>query len=165
MKKSTLFTIFFLTIGLLIQAQSVSYSYRPLAEEGCSVNYTPTFIDDTAYIVVCVKSDRLVFNDNPTMMVRFFNTDQVLQLKGENINTLSHVGAVIVSNVLVPYTSLKAIAMFRITEQEMKLFTSGVERIRLSTFPIVHDRTFKKDKIGMLLYQNYQAEKQKAKNF
>ena len=155
MKKHTLFTILFLTIGLFIQAQSVSYSYRPLAEEGCSVIYTPTFIDDTAYIVVCVKSDRLVFNDNPTMMVRFFNTDQILQLNGENINTLSNVGAVIVSNVLVPYTSLKAIAMFRITEQEMTLFTSGVERIILSTFPIVHDRTFKKDKIGKKLYKFY----------
>ena len=65
------------------QAQSVSYSYKPFSEESCTVSYTPVFVGDTEYIVVNVRSDRLVFSDNPIMMVRFFNTDQTLQLSGK----------------------------------------------------------------------------------
>lgn len=157
------FLLFIVTVHM--QAQSVSYTYHPFAEEGCSVSYTPTFVGDSAYIIVSLQSDRLVFSNNPTMMVRFFDTDQILQLEGKNMTTTTSNGAVVVSNVLVPYTELKAMAMFRVTEEDMEMFKLGVERIRLTTLPITHDRTFKKDRIGLKLYQNYQTAKRKAKNF
>lgn len=99
------------------------------------------------------------------MMVRFFDTDQILQLEGKNMTTTTSNGAVVVSNVLVPYTEFKAMAMFRVTEEDMEMFKLGVESIRLTTLPITHDRTFKKDRIGLKLYQNYQTAKRKAKNF
>lgn len=81
------------------------------------------------------------------------------------MTTTTSNGAVVVSNVLVPYTELKAMAMFRVTEEDMEMFKLGVESIRLTTLPITHDRTFKKDRIGLKLYQNYQTAKRKAKNF
>ena len=148
-----------------LKAQSVSYTYKPFAEEGCAVSYTPVIVENEAYIVVSVQSDRLVFSDNPTMMVRFFNTDQILQLEGKKLNTTSSNGGVLIGNVLVPYTDMKAMAQFRLTEAQVELFKNGVEKIRLSTFPIAHERVFKSDKIGMLLFQNYQVAKDKAKNF
>lgn len=155
-----------LVLGVFVlQAQSVSYTYKPFSAEGCTVSYTPVFVGDTAYIVVSVQSDRLVFSDNPTMMVRFFNTDQILQLSGKKMDATSSSGAVMVGSVFVPYTEMKAMAMFRVSGQEMESFKSGVERVRLSTLPITHDRTFNNDKIGIPLYQNYQSEKQKAKDF
>jgi len=154
-----------LIVTLDLQAQTVSYTYRPLSPEGCTVSYTPSFVGDTAYIVVSVQSDRLVFSDNPTMMVRFFNTDQILQLEGKKLDATSSEGAVMVGYVFVPISEVKAMAMFKVSEQEMEMFKSGVERIRLSTLPITHDRTFKDDRIGQELYQNYQREKRKAKEF
>ena len=155
-----------LTLGFFVlQAQSASYTYKPFSAEGCTVSYTPVFVGDTAYIVVSVQSDRLVFSDNPTMMVRFFNTDQILQLSGKKMDATSSSGAVMVGSVFVPYTEMKTMAMFRVSEQEMESFKLGVERVRLSTLPITHDRTFNNDKIGMPLYQNYQSEKRKAKEF
>ena len=81
------------------------------------------------------------------------------------MDATSSSGAVMVGNVLVPYTEVKAMAMFRVSEQEMESFKLGVERIRLYTLPITHDRTFNNDKIGMPLYQNYRSEKKKAKIF
>lgn len=165
MKKHLLFLILIFTINIISQAQSVSYSYRLLAAEGCTVSITPTFVGDTAYLIVSIQSDRLVFNENPTMMVRFFNTDQLLQLSGQKISTTTSSGGVMISNVFVPITEMKSMAMFKVTDQEIESFKLGVERIRLSTLPITHDRTFRNDKIGMELYHSYQKEKQKAKSF
>ncbi len=165
MKKYILFFTLWFAIMTYLQAQSVSYTYRPFADEGCFVTYTPSFIGDTAYIVVNIRSDRLVFNDNPIMMVRFFNTNQIIQLTGKKLDATSNDGAILVGNVLVPFSEVKAMAMFKVSEQEMELFKCGVERIRLSTFPITHDRTFHKDKIGIPLYMDYQIAKQKAQNF
>ncbi len=99
------------------------------------------------------------------MMVRFFNTDQLLQLSGQKISTTTSSGGVMISNVFVPITEMKSMAMFKVTDQEIESFKLGVERIRLSTLPITHDRTFRNDKIGVELYHSYQKEKQKAKSF
>ena len=165
MKKTVLLLLSLFSLMVYPQAQTVSYSYRLLSPEGCTVSYTPTFVGDTAYIVVSVQSDRLLFSDNPTMMVRFFNTDQTLQLEGKKLDATSSEGAVMVGYVFVPISEVKAMAMFKVSEQEMEKFKAGVERIRLSTLPITHDRIFKNDRIGQELYQNYQVEKRKAKNF
>jgi len=165
MKRHGLFFILCFAFVACLQAQSVSYTYKPFSAEGCMVSYTPVFVGDTAYIVVSVQSDRLVFSDNPTMMVRFFNTDQILLLSGKKMDAISSSGAVMVGNVFVPYTETKAMAMFRVTEQRMEFFKLGVERVRLSTLPITHDRTFNYDKIGVQLYQNYLSVKKKAQDF
>lgn len=164
--RKTVLLLFLLIINMVhSQAQSVSYSHRLLSEDGCTVRYTPTFVGDTAYIVASVESDRLVFSDNPIMMVRFYYTDQILQLQGEKLDATSSKGAIMVGNVFVPYSEVKAMAMFKVSEREMEMFKLGVERIRLSTLPITHDHTFKYDKIGIPLYQNYQSEKRKVEEF
>lgn len=147
------------------QAQSVAYTYRPFAAEGCSVWYTPSIVNDTAYIVVSVQSDRLVFTDNPTMLVRFFGSDQVMQLSGIKMNTTTKHGGIVVSNVIVPTTDFQAMAMFMVTEEQMAMFEKGVEKIRFTTVPIAHERTFKKDKIGGKIYQNYKEVKTKNESF
>ena len=165
MRKWVYLSMVLIACVIQLKAQSVSYTYKPFAEEGCTVSYTPVIVENEASIVVSVQSDRLVFSDNPTMMVRFFNTDQILQLEGKKLNTTSSNGGILIGNVLVPYTDMKAMAQFKITEDQIELFTKGVEKIRLSTFPIAHERVFKSDKIGMSLFQNYQVAKDKAKNF
>ena len=165
MRKNILLLLSFITFMVQLKAQTVSYSYRVFSDEGCTVSYTPSFVGDTAYIVVSVKSDRLVFSDNPTMMVRFFNTDEILQIEGKKLDATTSKGAFMVGYVFVPFSEVKAMAMFKVSDQDMEMFKSGVERIRLSTLPITHDRTFKTDMIGEDLYQNYQREKRKAKNF
>lgn len=164
MKKLILLSLIFaLTMHLL--AQSVSYTYRPLAAEGCSISYTPLIANDTAYIVVSVHSDRLVFNDTPTMMVRFFEHDEILKLSGKNQNTTSTSSGVFISNVLFPIPEVQAVATFMVTEEQMAMFNYGVSKIRITMLPMNHERTFDNDKIGRKLYQNYQKVKQKNNEF
>lgn len=103
MKKYIVLLLSLFTIMVDLQAQTVSYTYRPLSAEGCTVSYTPSFVGDTAYIVVSVQSDRLVFSDNPTMMVRFFNTDQILQLEGKKLDATSSEGGCYGWLCLCPY--------------------------------------------------------------
>ena len=165
MKKHILFILLFFAVVVNLPAQTVRYSYRPFSTEGCTVSFSPTFVGDTAYIVVTVESERLVFSDNPTMMVRFYGTDQIVQLHGQKTDATSTEGAVMVGNIFVPYSKEKSMAMFKVSEQQMEMFKLGVERIQLSTLPITHDRTFNYDKIGLSLYQNYQIEKRKAQDF
>lgn len=40
------------------RAQTVGYSYKPLAAEGCSMKYSVTRQDSVYYIIATVKSDR-----------------------------------------------------------------------------------------------------------
>ena len=165
MKKHIFIFLLFIACFFQLQAQSVSYTYRPFTEEGCSVSFTPVFVDNVGYIVVSVQSDRLVFSDNPTMKLRFFNTDQILQLEGKTLSATASSSGVLIGNVIVPITETKAMAQFKVTDAQMEMFKMGVEKIRLSTFPIVHERTFQNDKIGMSLFQKYQIAKQKAREF
>ena len=160
------FSLLILIIVNVVQlgAQSVGYTYRPFADEGCTVIYTPTIVNDTAYIVVNVKSDRLMFNDNPSMLVRFFD-DKTLQLQGKKFGVTLSEGGVIVGYVFIPTKSYCATSWFMVTEEQMDLFSQGVAKIRLNTQPIMHERTFKKDKIGIPLFQNYHEVKEKVENF
>ena len=44
-----------------INAQTVGYTYRPLAAEGCNMKYSVAKQDTAYYIIATVKSDRLNF--------------------------------------------------------------------------------------------------------
>ena len=46
-------------------AKNVSYVYKPLSAEGCEVSYSALQEDGQLYVIVTIRSDRLVFNDTP----------------------------------------------------------------------------------------------------
>ena len=130
-----------------VSAQSVKYTYKPLAAEGCRVEYSAIWQEGTPYIVVVVSSDRLAFNDTPTMLIRLFN-GELLKLNGKAITSSSEHGGVVVGNVVVPTTELRVTAQFSITKEQVEMLQNGVA----STIPLIHERTFKKDKIGKELH-------------
>lgn len=134
--------------------KSISYLYKPFTAEGCGVEYTTAYFDGLYKIVVRVESDRLVFSDNPEMLLRL-DDDTVITLKGESVNTSEHSGGVIVNNVVIPTTSLNTVALFPIQEETLIQLKNGVSKIRISTIPLKHERTFNKDIIGKTLYKQY----------
>ena len=159
---------FLFLVGTLLtsitMAQSVSYSYKVLAAEGCKVEYSAVWQDGVPYVIVAVSSDRLMFNDMPTMTVRLFDGDTI-RLKGENVATSTSQGGVMVCNIFVPSTELKAIAQFPLSKEQVEMFTNGIAKVRISTIPLVHERTFKKDKIGKKLYSFFQESAASEKDF
>lgn len=147
-----------------VSAQSVSYTYKPLAAQGCSVEYSAIWQEGSPYIVVAISSDRLVFNETPTMMIRTLN-DELIKSEGKAITASTSQGGIIVSNVVVPVTGIRATAQFPITVEQIEMLQNGVAKVRISTIPLTHERTFKKDKIGKKLHSHFKKSAKLEENF
>lgn len=145
-------------------AQTVGYTYKALAAEGCNMKYSVAKQDTMYSIVATVRSDRMNFLSEPTMKIRTFS-GKYLELKGTVIGNGSQSAGIISGNVVIPVTEISSTAQFRITPQQFEILNEGVAKIRLSMTPMNHERTFKKDKIGKKLYLFYQKEKQNDENF
>lgn len=150
--------------GLLSNAQTVGYTYKPLSAEGCNMKYSVAKQDTMYSIVATVRSDRMNFLSEPTMKIRTFS-GKYLELKGTVIGNRSQSAGIVSGYVVIPVTEISSTAQFWITPQQFEILNEGVAKIRLSMTPMNHERTFKKDKIGKKLYQFYQQEKQKDENF
>ena len=127
--------------GLIAQAQTVGYTYKALAAEGCNMKY-----------------------NEPTMKMKTF-TGEYLELKGKVIGDRSQSAGLISGNIVIPVTKITSTAQFKITPQQLEVLNEGVAKIRLSMTPMNHERTFQKDKIGKKLYQFYLKEKKKDEDF
>ncbi len=147
-----------------INAQTVGYTYRPLAAEGCNMKYSVAKQDTTYYIIATVKSDRLNFLKESTMLLKTFDGD-VIRLNGSLIGSGSETAGIVSGNIVLPVTEISSTAQFKITPQQFELLKKGVAKIRLSTIPIEHERNFTKDKIGKKLYQFFLKQKDKDNEF
>ena len=150
--------------AIAVNAQTVGYTYKALATEGCNMKYSVAKQGDSYSIVATVRSDRMVFLGNPTMKVRTFD-DTLLELSGVVIGGGSESAGIVSGNLVIPVTEINSTAQFRITPEQFEILKEGVAKIRLSMTPMNHERTFKKDKIGKKLYQFFLKEKAKDNNF
>lgn len=147
-----------------INAQTVGYTYRPLAAEGCNMKYSVVKQDTAYYIIATVKSDRLNFLKESTMLLKTFD-GEVIKLYGSQIGSGSETAGIVSGNIVLPVTEISSTAQFKISPQQFELLKKGVAKIRLSTIPIEHERTFAKDKIGKKLYQFFLKQKNKDNDF
>lgn len=152
--KKVLLLLAVVSLPLLAFAQSVSYTYKPLAAEGCSVRYTVAKQDSSSYIVVTIKSDRFKFLSESTMLIRTYK-DEVIKLEGKHINDGSETGGIVSGNIVIPVTEISTTAQFKITDEQIEKLKDGVAKIRITAIPMNHERTFKKDKIGKKLYKYF----------
>lgn len=151
-------------LALTSKAQTVGYTYKPLAAEGCTMRYSISKQDTLYYIIATVKSDRLKFLKESTMMIRTFN-GEVIKLEGALIDNDTQSVGVMSGNIMIPIAEISSTAQFIVTPIQLASLKVGVAKVRLSTIPITHERSFKKDKIGKKLYELYLKEKNKDDNF
>lgn len=162
--KKLLLTLVIALSTMATSAQTVGYTYKALAAEGCSMKYSVVKQDSLYYIIATVRSDRMNFLKESTMKIRTFKND-VMTLNGVVIGNGSETGGVVIGNMVVPVTTISSSAQFSITPEQMEKLNDGVCKIRLSMTPMDHERTFKKDKIGSKLYQLYLKAKSKDDDF
>lgn len=162
MKK--LLLLLFVVLSLKAVAQTVGYTYRPFAAEGCKMNYSVMKQDTAYYIIVSVSSDRLKFLKESTFLIKNFK-GEIIKLQGDLIDNESESTGVLVGNMILPVTDIISTAQFRIGPEQFEFIKEGISKVRLSTIPIEHERTFKKDKIGKKLYTFYIKAKSKADDF
>ena len=156
--------VFTFAICPISYAQTVGYTYKPLAAEGCSMKYSIAKHENQYYIIATVSSDRLQFLSESTMLIRTTN-GEVLKLSGELMNNRSESAGIVSGNMVLPVTSIISSAQFSITPEQLEMIKSGVIKIRLSTTPIEHEREFTKDKIGKKLYEFYLNIRDKNNDF
>ena len=142
-----------------LTAQTVGYTYKALAAEGCTMKYSVAKQDTAYYIIATVRSDRMTFLSEPTMKVRTFD-DEVITLTGTVIGN-----GIVSGNIIIPVTEISSTAQFKVSPKQFESIKSGIAKIRLDMTPMNHERTFKKDKIGKKLYQFYLKAKSQDDNF
>lgn len=162
--------ILFVIIGAMsiaindVTAQTVSYTYKALAAEGCSMQYSVAKQNEKFYIIATVQSDRMKFLEESTMMIRTANGD-VLKFTGELIDNGTESAGIVSGNMVIPVTSIISTAQFEVSPEQFELLKDGIIKVRLTTIPIEHEREFKKDKIGKKLYEFYLNAKNKEDDF
>ena len=87
------------------------------------------------------------------------------KLYGNLIGNSSESAGLVSGNIVIPITEISSIAQFKITPKQFELFKKGISKIRLSTTPIEHERTFSKDKIGKELYLFFLKHRDKENDF
>ncbi len=149
-----------LCAALNLSAQSVSYTFKPFGTQGGRMSFTvaKSKQDATCYIVVNVSTERLFFLNNPTMKLTTFN-DETLSFKGQLVGNDTNPTLALRFYFVFPMTKINSTAIFPVTPEEFEKINSGVSQIFLSTTPLQHEKTFKKDKIGKKLYEFYSKMK------
>ena len=89
----------------------------------------------------------------------------MLELKGTLFDTDASSFSVDVGDFSVPMRMVNTMAQFKVTREQFELLREGVAKVRLSTLPIEHERTFKKDKLGKKLYNFYLHQMNKDISF
>ena len=164
--KRLLFTLSFIVMMsfLAVKAQTVDYTYKPLAAEGCNVKYSVANNDSSYFIVVTVRSDRMYFLSEPTMKIRTSN-GEVFTFEGTVIGDGNESFGVVSGNMVIPITGIISTAQFKVMPEQFELIKMGISKIRLSMTPMNHERTFKRDKIGKKLYEFYLRLKNQDDDF
>ena len=163
MKKAIL-CIFFLTICVFVKAQSVSYSYKPLAAKGCRVKYTPGWQDGHPFLLIQVKSDRMKFPALPVVLFKSLDGDTI-RLEGKSLEDTQETVGLMIGSMMLPVTEYEARAQFFLTEDKIDFFKKGISKVRIYLTPINHERTFNKDKIGAKIYKLFLKAKNKDEDF
>ena len=155
-----LFTLTLCICAIVSYAQDASYTYKPLAKEGCHVEYSALKQGNKSYIIVSVRSDEgLCFVNDPVMMLRTGN-NEVIKLTGTNMGSRKESSSgVVIGNVVVSGNNSIGMAQFELTDEQVEMLNTGVIKVRLTTTPFIHEREFTKDKIGKKLYKAFSKQK------
>jgi hypothetical protein len=90
--------------------------------------------------------------------------DTVISFDGSLLSTSNMTtGSVMVGNVALPVNYIVTEAKFPIAKEQIEQFSKGIKKLRLNTSPKYHEKEWRKDKIGMKLFESY--KKSRAKSF
>ena len=114
--------------------------------------------------VVNMYSDGSSFFNEPVLKIRTFN-QEVVTLKGTVVQPKTSYEAVLVGANKTPKPLAVSVAQFPVSAEDMEKIGHGISKLRLSLLPVNHERSFKKDKMGLKLYQSYLETKAQEENF
>ena len=110
---------------------------------------------DSFFLNVNYKDRKLKLVDSPKLLIKLMD-DEVIYLDGQFISSSDKTeGGVMISGIFIQSSHIVNQALFPISVNQIEQFTKGIKKIRLNTSPRYHEKEWKKDKIGKMLYENY----------
>ena len=106
--------------------------------------------DGNQYLMAALESDACSFPEKAQILIRFFD-DSVLTVDGEcKAKDQTHDGGLFGAG-----DAFQSTAEFPIKVEDIERFKGGVQKIRVTTVPNMLENSYKKDKIGKKLYDEY----------
>lgn len=153
--KASLLLMLLLLAPMVTSAKNKTYVYYLfgplLATEQVTISIDKQ--DNTYFLIVSISGFK--FTEKPVMMIRTFDGD-VIQLNGKEVDNDKSTYGALVKGVGWSGTLKVGAARFPVTRKQLSQIRTGIKKIRLSTTPFVHEKAFKKDKIGKKIYKLYQ---------
>ena len=139
--------IVFLSICAITTNAQVSYGNKYFG--GTNMNINVSTENDSVFLTV------ILMVDAPKLLLRL--TDgKVISLDGLLLASSSkNEGAYMIGNVAVASSYYITEAKFPITREQMEQLSKGIKKLRLNTSPDFHERKWRRDRIGKILYAKY----------
>lgn len=155
-KRGLLSIMFIFLFVEQVSAQSVSYSNKPLDENGYTAKLSISKRDSAYILMVRITSDKVRFLNKPVLLIRTFS-NEVIKLTGEDLGTNAGDSyGIPIGGMVLMGTEMESAASFILSPEIAEKFKDGISKIRLSVHPAnFQDKVFKKDKIGKKLYGLY----------
>ena len=102
-------------------------------------------------------------NDNPRLLLKFYN-DSIIDLSGIKLQAKTVKG----DGVVIPIGSISYVATddlkvseasFTLSEGQAKLFSLGLKKFRMKTMKSYYEKEWKRDRVGKMLYEQYNNSK------
>ena len=150
-----------LVLGLLFclcarGQKAVSYVHDPFGEQRCIVIMAPALSMETACLVVSIQSEQISFSDQVHMELESLD-GQLMVLEGMSLAHLMRLGQTPASGIILPEGMERQTAQFTMDGKAIRFLEKGISRVRLNTQPSLHEKTFKKDKIGKKLFKAFRS--------
>ena len=110
---------------------------------------------DSIFLSVILTSSSQKMVDTPKLLLRL--TDgTAISLDGTLLaSTSKSDGAYMIGNVAVASNHFITEAKFPVSRNQMEQFSKGIRKLRLNTSPSFHEKQWRRDKIGKILYEKY----------
>ena len=117
---------------------------------------------DSTFLTFSFMSRTLKMSDPPKLLLRLMD-DTVISLDGSLLSTSNTTtGSVMVGNTALPVNYIVTEAKFPIAKEQIEQFKKGIKKLRLNTSPKYHEKEWRKDKIGMKLFESYKECRAKS---
>ena len=153
MKKVILITLLFLSA--LFNHVKAQVSYGSIAWGSYNMKINVITDSDSIFLNIIYADERRKLTDTPKLLIKLMD-DEVISLDGQLLDNMNKSdGGIVVSGIFLESSYFISEAKFPITKDQINLFSKGVKKLRLNTSPKYHEKEWKRDRIGKILYESY----------
>lgn len=130
-------------------------SYGDTFLNGYNMKIKVTTENDSAFLIISYTDNYLKLSDTPKLLIKLMDGN-VISLDGKLLanHSKSDVG-IMINSVYVESNYFVSEAKFPINKNQILQFEKGIKKLRLNTSPRYHEKEWKRDKIGKVLFNYY----------